>query len=145
MAHLPARIIPGGIHRDARWAVRHVNAFGFENVDRFYAVTPAKLGEVRGWVGHRKDWKWLYTLKGKFDVGVVQPETWEGPSRHEEVKSFRLDAEESCLLEVPPGSYTACRTMVADSILLVFSSGKIETAVDDDFLLPPDHWMILQP
>lgn len=86
MAPLPARTIPGGIHRDARGAVHHVNAFGFEKVDRFYAIAPAKLGEVRGWVGHRKDWKWLFALKGKFDVGVVQPETWDGPSRHQKGK-----------------------------------------------------------
>lgn len=59
-------------------------------------------------------------------------------------KGFRLDAEEPCLLEVPPGSYTACRTLVADSMLLVFSLGKIETAAADDFRLPSDYWTILK-
>jgi hypothetical protein len=145
MAPLPVRIIPGGIHRDARGEVQHVNTFNFENVDRFYSITPINLGEVRGWVGHRRDWKWLFAVKGMFDVGIVQPATWETPSRNEKVQYFRLDAEAPCILEVPPGSYTASTTSNCDSTLLIFSSGKIETAVDDDFRLPPDYWAILQP
>lgn len=65
--------ISGGIHRDSRGEVRHVNAFNMERVERFYTVHPARSGEVRGWVGHMRDWKWFFVMQGSFDVGVVAP------------------------------------------------------------------------
>jgi hypothetical protein len=138
----PVRAILGGIFRDVRGVVRHVNDFNFEKVDRFYTISPATPGEARGWVGHRRDWKWFFAVKGRFDVGIVRPMSWVNPSPEERVKSIRLDAEEPFVLEIPPGNFTASRALDSDSSLLVFSSGKIEEVAADDFRLPSEFWTI---
>jgi dTDP-4-dehydrorhamnose 3,5-epimerase len=142
IAVLPYRIIPGGIHRDSRGTLQHANAFGFEKVDRFYTIIPSKPHVVRGWVGHCRDWKWFFALRGSFDLGVVQPKDWAHPMREEKVESIRLSAEVSRVLEVPPGHFTACRSLEADAMLLVFSSGVIDQSVTDDFRLPVDYWTL---
>lgn len=134
------RLLPGGVHRDDRGVVRHVNAFDFGRVDRFYAVEPSRAGEVRGWVGHRREWKYFFASLGRLVVGVVQPANWEAPARKEKVVSFLLDQDAPAILEVPPGCFTASLALTPQSQLLIFSSGRIEDAAQDDYRLPAAHW-----
>lgn len=134
------RIIPGGIHRDNRGAVLHVNGFGFERVNRFYSILPSTCGEMRGWVGHLKEWKYFSVIRGRFDLGYVRPEKWREPGRDDRPTWISLSAGNPQVIEVPPGHYTASRALEAESILLVFSSGRIEDAHQDDFRLPADFW-----
>ncbi|MEO9114055.1 MAG: hypothetical protein ABI387_15530 [Lacunisphaera sp.] len=137
---LPIRLIPGGMHRDARGALQHVNAFSFGRVDRFYSILPANPGEVRGWVGHRRDWKWFFATKGEFKLGAVRPRDWTHPAPDDAVDVFSLREESPCVLEVPPGHFTAACALELGSALLVFSSGGIEDSAGDDCRLPPDFW-----
>lgn len=134
------RLIRGGLHRDARGVVRFANDFDFKGVDRFYSVHPARSGEVRGWVGHLRDWKWFFVVAGAFDVGVVAPKNWSAPDKGAPVTGFRLTAGAPAVLEVPPGHYFASKAVTEGAILLVFSSGQIETAGEDDFRLATDYW-----
>ena len=134
------RLIEGGVHGDARGEVRHVNGFGFGGVDRFYTICPAKPCEVRGWVGHQREWKWFYAVSGEYLVGVVQPDDWNTPSSAAAVQSFKLSASQPQILEVPPGCATASMALCAGAMLMVFSSGGIDTAGEDDFRFPPDSW-----
>lgn len=136
------RLIPGGLHRDARGEVRFVNDFGLEGVDRFYAVSPATVGEVRGWVGHLREAKWFFVTRGVIEVGVVRPKVWGQASGEDEIHRFRLDADSPAVLEVPPGHYTGSVAHTEGAILLVFSSGKIESAKEDDFRMPAASWRI---
>lgn len=138
----PVRIIPGALHRDLRGEVRHANAFDFEQVDRFYTVHPARVGELRGWVGHKRDWKWFFVAKGGFEIGVVKPDNWSEPSAGLPVQRFTLNDESPQVLEIPPGYFTANRSLTAEGILLVFSSGRIEDASGDDFRMAPSYWSL---
>lgn len=137
---LPIRLIPGGLHRDSRGDLQHVNSFGFERVDRFYTIGPIGNREVRGWVGHKRDWKWFFAVKGEFDLGVVQPMDWDNPAPGDVVQIVRLSAGRPALLEVPPDSYTASRALSPGAVLLIFSSGRIEDSLSDDFRLPSGFW-----
>ena len=134
------RLIEGGVHRDQRGEVRHINAFTFDHVDRCYVVRPARTGEVRGWVGHRRDWKFFLALEGEFRIGVVIPTDWTAPARDLRPDVFRLVAECPAILEVPPGCYAASVAVRPSSALMIFSSGGIHEAASDDFRLPPDYW-----
>jgi dTDP-4-dehydrorhamnose 3,5-epimerase len=140
MNQRPVRLIEGGLHRDERGEVRHVNTFDFQLVDRFYTICPARPNEVRGWVGHRRDWKWFHAVSGEFLLGVVQPDDWNNPSSHLAVQQFKLSADHPQVLEVPPGFATASLALKPGSALMIFSSGKIETAREDDYRFPPDRW-----
>lgn len=86
------RKIAGELQQGARGTVRYVNTFHFESVDLFYSTTPTNPDEVRGWVGNRRDCKWMFAMKGMFDFAIVQLDTWVTPSRNEKVPHFRLDA-----------------------------------------------------
>ena len=134
-----SRLIQGGIAIDSRGVVQHANLFDFANVDRFYTISPAN-NDVRGWVGHRREWKWFFAVAGAFEIGVVQPREWDRPASDESVQRFLLSAEMPVVLEVPPGSYSALQRLCHGAVLLVFSSGRIEEAQSDDFRLPADFW-----
>jgi dTDP-4-dehydrorhamnose 3,5-epimerase len=134
------RLIDGGLHSDARGEVRHVNAFDFKLVDRFYTICPTRPNELRGWVGHQRDWKWFYAVNGEYLVAVVQPDDWQNPSTKLPVQQFKLSSKKPQILEVPPGFATASMALLPDAMLMIFSSGKIETAREDDFRFPPEFW-----
>lgn len=158
--HQSVRLIPGGLHRDARGSVQHVNAFRPAEADRFYVLHPATVGEVRGWVGHRRDAKWFFAVTGRFVVGVVagtdavfahaagtsavSPNNPAPITDNSAVQRYTLSADAPAVLEVPPGHFTAIIAQEPNSSLLVFSTGAIETAKDDDFRLPPDYWVVPQ-
>lgn len=134
------RLILGGLHSDPRGEVRHVNNFHFTQVERFYSIHPANPGDVRGWVGHRHEWKWFCVLHGGIEIGVVQPDDWTAPARKLAIHRFMLRANKPAVLEVPAGFFTASVAEEHDSILLIFSSGRIDSARDDEFRLPADYW-----
>jgi len=123
-------LIPGGVHVDGRGAVRHVNGFSLKAADRFYVISPARAGEWRGWVGHRRDRKWFFATAGEFVVCVASIKELES-SRPPRPICFRLLDRESKLLEVPPGFATAIQSRAVPAGLMVFSSGSIETAAED--------------
>ncbi|AOS44996.1 hypothetical protein Verru16b_02065 [Lacunisphaera limnophila] len=134
------QVIPGGLHRDARGAVQHVNGFSFSQVDRFYCIAPAVCGEIRGWVGHQRDWKWFFVARGRFDLGYVKPRVWHEPAEEDRPVVLALADNMPQVVAVPPGHYTASRALEPGSVLLVFSSGRIETASEDDHRQPPGAW-----
>lgn len=139
------QLIAGGLHRDARGEVLHVNAFDFAGVERGYAVRPAETGVVRGWVGHRRETKWFFVLRGAFVVGVVAADAWPVPSRDLPVRTFELRDVAPAVLRIPVGHFAASVALEPGSILMVYSSGRIEQAGEDDFRLPPDHWPLPFP
>jgi dTDP-4-dehydrorhamnose 3,5-epimerase-like enzyme len=136
------RIIQGGIFSDHRGSLRHANSFDLKLGDRFYTIHPARVGDIRGWVGHKRDWKWFFPVTGSFDIGVVAPDVWHAPDRNSKVFKYTLNAQTPCILELPPGYYFASRCLEEQSTLLVFSSGRIETASEDDYRLAPDYWQL---
>lgn len=139
-AALPPHIIEGRSHSDERGTVSFVNSVDLGRVDRFYTIRPSRAGVPRGWVGHRRDWKWFFAAAGEFRIAVVTPDDWQAPSHHLEVRWFALVADRPSVLEVPPGNATLIVQQQSDSVLLVLSSGTIEEAAADDYRFPPDTW-----
>lgn len=136
-------LVFGGIHRDHRGFVQFVNDFRPSAADRFYVLHPANVGEVRGWVGHRIEAKWFFAVAGRFDIGVVAPDNWPVPSRDLTVARYLLDANKPAVLSVPAGHFTAIVARAPGSALGIFSTGKIESAKDDDYRLPAEYWDVL--
>lgn len=137
-------LIPGGLHVDARGSVSFVNDFDFKGVDRFYTIRCHRPGEPRGWVGHRRDRKWFSAVQGTILVAVVKPDLWEFPTSNLPVERFVLSSAKPAVLCVPSGYATAQVSLTGDAILMVFSSGTIAQAKEDDFRFPPDTWSIDQ-
>lgn len=137
------RLIDGGLHTDERGTVSFVNDFDFAGVDRFYAVRPSRANVPRGWVGHRREHKWFTAVKGDVLITVVRPDDWDSPSGDPAVSRFTLSERKPQVLHVPPGHATGSAGLTDGSILLIFSSGRIEDAADDDYRFPEDRWEII--
>lgn len=138
------RLIKGGIHVDARGIVAYVNDFDFQGVDRFYTVRAFRAFELRGWVGHQRDQKWFYAVYGTTLISVVRPDQWESPARSLPVERFVLSSEQPQVLHVPPGYATGSAGLTHNAILMVLSSGGIETTHTDDYRFPVNTWPIIE-
>lgn len=135
-------IIKGGLHVDERGVVSFVNDFDFMGADRFYTIKAHTTGKIRGWIAHKKQQKWFTALAGNLLVAVVAVDDWENPSKDLKIQCFTLSALQPGILRVPPGYAIATVMLSPDSLLGVFSSGKIETAVDDEYRFPEGMWVI---
>jgi dTDP-4-dehydrorhamnose 3,5-epimerase len=136
-------LIQGGQHVDARGCVSFVNGFDFQGVDRFYWVQVGPTNVQRGWVGHQREHKWFSVISGQVLVAVVRPAHWQCPSRDLPVARYTLSAANPQVLHVPPGHATGSINLTPEAILMIFSTGKIEDAHNDDFRFPLEHWPIL--
>ncbi len=136
-------LINGGLHVDARGSIAFVNDFDFQGVDRFYVVRSHRSHEPRGWMGHRREQKRFFVIQGTSLIAVVRPNEWQTPAGDLPVERFTLSAAKPQILSVPPGFATGSINLTADTILLVFSSGKIEEAKTDDYRFPVDTWPIM--
>ncbi len=135
-------VIEGGLHVDGRGTVTFVNDFDFEGVDRFYTIRAHRAHEPRGWRGHRIEHKWFTVVQGSVLLAVVAPDHWTLPSGNLPVSSFVLSNARPAVLSVPPGHATAITGLTEDAILVVFSSGSIQDAKEDDHLFPVDTWPV---
>lgn len=136
------KLIQGGLHVDTRGTLSFVNDFDFKGVDRFYMIRCHRPGEPRGWTGHRRDAKWFSCVQGTFLVAVVAPDDWKAPARNLPVERFVLSAQKPAVLHVPPGYATGQVALSDDAILMVFSSGAIQQAKEDDYRFSLDTWSV---
>lgn len=139
------RLIPGGLHTDERGTVAFVNDFDFAGVRRFYMIRPARPGEVRGWIGHRREHKWFMCIQGRIVIAVVKPDRWDKPSHDLPVCRYELSANQPAVLHVPAGHATASMAVNEGAILLVYSSDRLEVAPGDDHRFAPETWMLVKP
>ncbi len=137
-------LIEGGRHADARGTIAFVNDFDFKGVDRFYTIRSQRPHEPRGWVGHRRERKWFFAVQGTILVAVVEPDDWQRPTTSLPVQRFVLSAAKPQVLHVPPNHATGSVGLSADGILMVFSSGTMESAKTDDYRFAVDTWPILE-
>lgn len=137
-------VIPGGISSDERGVVCFVNDFDFKYVDRFYWVRAHQAKKPRGWVGHRREHKWFSAVAGTVLLFVVQPDTWVAPSSDLPVQRFTLSSTKPTVLHIPPGYATASLPLTEEAILLIFSSGKIENANEDNYRFPLSTWQMVE-
>lgn len=134
------RILQGGIFRDHRGELAHVNDFHLEGAHRYYVIKHDSTEVIRGWHGHRFEAKWFQCLRGGFRLAFVQPDDWEHPSPDLVPEVFTLTAERSELLCLPAGYANCIRATEPDSILLVFSGKVLEEAVHDSWCWEPAMW-----
>lgn len=134
------RIVQGGIFRDHRGELMHVNDFHLEGAHRYYIIKHDSTEVIRGWHGHQHEGKWFQCLRGGFRMAFVRPDNWESPSPDLQPEIFTLTATRSELLCLPPGYANCIRATEPDSILLVFSGKVLEEAVHDSWRWEPSMW-----
>lgn len=130
-------ILHGDKFVDDRGTLSFVNAFGFENVKRFYQVENHGKNFIRAWHGHQKEGKYVYVCKGSVLVGAVDIKTSESAA-----SKFVLSSEKPRILWIPPGYANGFMNLTEATIIQFFSTSTIEESKDDDIRFPFDKWNI---
>ena len=121
---------------DARGVLRFCNDFDMTGIKRFYTITNSAEQPFRGWIGHKKETKWFFPVKGKTEV-VVEPmaDFNAEMQRRGEAERFVLKAEEPKVLKVPPGNWFFIEQHDGAEVM-VFSDCKIGECENDDLRRP---------
>ena len=139
-----------GLHTDARGSLRFCNDFDLSAVKRFYTIANSADRPVRGWIGHKRETKWFFPLKGT-TVIVVEPMDNSRVERAERVKGMGDDIDVSTcstrstrfilaetnpsVLRVPPGNWF-CIEQHDGAEVMVFSDCKVGEYENDDLRRP---------
>ena len=131
---MKSELIVGGEHSDARGVLRFCNDFDMSAVRRFYTIANSAEQPVRGWIGHRRETKWFFPLKGKTTIAIEPMDC----SRAETPKSgeeWFLEADKPSVLKVEPGNWF-CIKQGGNAEVMVFSSCKVGEYENDDLRRP---------
>ena len=123
--------IQGGLHADARGSLRFCNDFDMSAVKRFYTISNSVECPLRGWIGHKRETKWFFPIKGTTII-VVEGFNHEIHESHEKrVDEFELNANDPKVLTVPPGNWF-CIKQDGRAEVMVFSDCKVGEYENDD-------------
>ena len=125
-------VINGGIHVDVRGMLRFCNDFDMSEVKRFYTISNRAEQPMRGWIGHRRETKWFFPLRGQTIIDV-EPMDYSRVGHPEGVwlKTYTLSAEVPSVLKVPPANWFRIK-QCGNAEVMVFSDCKLGEFEDDD-------------
>ena len=125
-------LIKGGTHVDERGQMRFCNDFDMSAVKRFYTISNSASMPVRGWIGHKRETKWMFPLKGRT---IVMVEGFTRGTQEKCSEEFVLDANDPKVLKVPPRNWF-CIRQDDPAEVMVFSDCSIGEFKNDDFRRP---------
>lgn len=127
-------VIDGGRHADARGVLRFCNAFDLSAVKRFYTIANSAEQPVRGWIGHKKETKWFFPLRGRT---TILSESMDSSEKDAEIAKdiFVLEETKPGVLEVPPGNWF-CIKQDGNAEVMIFSDCKVGEHKNDDYRRP---------
>ena len=128
-------LIQGGLHTDARGVLRFCNDFDLLAVKRFYTIANSAEQPVRGWIGHKRETKWFFPVRGKTVIEVERfgQDLQDGQDCVGEVTAkLVLVADEPKVVKVPPGNWFKI-VQDGDAEVMVFSDCKVGEFEGDDF------------
>ena len=128
---MPQEIV-GGTHADSRGILRFCNEFDMGAVKRFYTISNSAECPVRGWIGHKRETKWFFPLKGD-TVMTVEPMSDSACSTCS--TRFNLSASSPSVLKIPGGNWF-CIEQHDGAEVMVFSDCKVGKYEDDDLRRP---------
>ena len=137
MKSLASELIQGGTYADDRGSLRFCNDFDMSAVRRFYTIANSVEQPVRGWIGHKRETKWFFPLKGTTTV-TVEPmagETLAAKDAEVAKESFVLNSDRLSVLKVKPGNWF-CIEQHDGAEVMVFSDCRVGEFENDDFRRP---------
>lgn len=126
------RLISLQTFNDDRGQVEHYSSSELPDVKRLYFVSPAIVGEFRGWHGHKEESKVFRCLEGSFEVYLAQVENWIEP-RSRRTFHYQLSARSGEMLLVPGGFANAMISLISGSRMMVLSDKTLSQSAADDF------------
>ena len=127
-------LIVGGAHSDVRGVLRFCNDFNMSAVKRFYTIANSAEQPVRGWIGHKKETKWFFPLRGVTTI-EVEPMDLAAKNAEDAKPSVVLAADKPSVLKIEPGTWF-CIKQDGNAEVMVFSDCKVGEFENDDFRRP---------
>lgn len=125
---MATNLILGGRHSDARGTLRFCNDFDMTSVRRFYTISNSVGQPIRGWIGHKRETKWFFPIKGKTVVEVKPMHMLVA----EDSTQVELDAKNPMVFKVEPGNWF-CIRQYGRAEVMVFSDCKVGEFDNDDY------------
>ena len=126
------QVLTGGKHADVRGSLRFCNDFDMASVKRFYTISNSPEQPVRGWIGHKRETKWFFPLKGTTTITV---EPMSEPTCSTCSTRFNLSADAPSVLTIPGGNWF-CIEQHDGAEVMVFSDCKVGEYENDDLRRP---------
>lgn len=126
--------IKGGIHRDERGTLRFCNDFDLSAVKRFYTIVNRAEQPVRGWIGHRKENKWFFPVRGETTIVVSPMGESTNLTRYSRLH-YTLHADSPAVLKVPCNNWFYIEQHDGAEVM-VFSDCKVGEYENDDLRRP---------
>ena len=70
-------ILEGNKHEDDRGIITYNNEFDISKIKRIYTIENHSTDFVRGWQGHKIEQRWFASMKGKFEISVIEIDNFE--------------------------------------------------------------------
>ncbi len=119
-------VVEGRKYEDARGTLRFCNDFDMAEVRRFYTIANDAALPRRGWIGHRRECKWFFPVKGLTRIHVA-PMDSEGS-----VQVYELMVREPRVVKVPGGNWFLIE-QDGNAEVMVFSNCRVGEFPNDDF------------
>ena len=128
------QVITGGMHSDARGALRFCNDFDLSAGKRFYTIANSAEQPRRGWIGHRKENKWFFPVRGETTIVVSPMDESTNLTRYSRLH-YTLHAETPVVLKVPCNNWFYVEQHDGAEVM-VFSDCKVGEYENDDLRRP---------
>ena len=132
-------IFEGKKYEDERGIITFNNEFDASEIKRIYTIENHSSDFVRGWQGHKVEQRWFATMKGEFEISVIEIDDFDQPSKELTVMKHHLNDESLTYLHVPGGCITAIQASEQGSKLLVLADYAIGE-IQDEYRFPLDNF-----
>jgi len=133
-------IIKGGSYTDERGGLEFYNDFDMSQIKRVYFTTHFDSEVIRAWQGHTIESRWFCTVKGSFQVKLIEIDNWKNPSDELKVLEYKLTTEKQEILYIPNGFVNGFKALEVNSKLMIMSNYKLNEIENDQIRFDQNKW-----
>jgi len=130
----------GKKHIDQRGELEFYNDFDMSQIKRLYFTTHFDTEVIRAWQGHTIESRWLCSVKGSFQVKLIEIDNWENPSDQLKVLEYKLTTEKQEILYIPNGFVNGFKAIQPDSKLMIMSNYGLNEIENDELRFDKNKW-----
>lgn len=114
-------LLEGKKYQDERGIITYNNDFDATEIKRIYTIENHSTDFIRGWQGHKIEQRWFASIKGSFEISVIEVDDFTNPSKDLIIQKYILTDDVLTYLHIPSGHITAILARENESKLLVLA------------------------
>jgi len=133
-------IIKGRNYTDERGGLEFYNDFDMSQIKRVYFTTHFDTEVIRAWQGHTIESRWFCSVKGSFQVKLIEIDNWKNPSDELKVLEYKLTTEKQEILYIPKGYVNGFKALKNNSKLMIMSNYGFNEIENDEIRFDKNKW-----